>query len=210
MLIAVCGIDGSGKTTQIDMLAKKLGIENTSAITLTKQPTEWYRKDIRLRALLNEELEETDLLLRELALFAASDRLRHIQTEIIPSLDAGKVVISDRYVFSTFAYFLSRGLDDIEWLKLINQHAIQPDLTIFIDTPADVAVKRIIERDGNARKREELNLYKMNNVRKAFVEQPWGQIKNYHVFDGLLDINELHEQIYTKVQYQIKIKNRGI
>lgn len=197
MLIAICGIDGSGKTTQIKRLEKKL-IQNHNTY-LTKQPTAWYRQDERLRSLLNQEIEETELLLRELALFAASDRLRHIQQEIIPKLNQGYYVLSDRYVFSTYTYFLARGINDINWLKEINKFALKPAMTFYIDVPAEIALERVIARDGQSTKREETNLERMKKVRSYFLQQPWGEEENYYILNGLESPEVIEEEILKRV-----------
>ena len=201
MLVAICGIDGAGKTTQIEKLKKALNLEND--VFTTKQPSDWYRKDSRLRAFLNQEMEESEILLQELALFAASDRLRHIQTEVFPKLEEGDIVITDRYVFSTYAYFLARGINDIEWLKNINRHAPTPDVTIYIDIPIDVAIKRIIERDGESKKREELDVKRMSKVRDVFLKQPWGEVENYYTIDGLKPLEEKADEI-LKIVTEVK------
>jgi len=113
-LFVVCGIDGSGKSTQISNLARYLE-EKSYEVVKTRQPTDMYRQDAVVRAALNLDISP-HVVAEELALFSAFDRARHIREVINPALAQGKIVLSDRYVYSTFAYFLSRGLTDIEWL----------------------------------------------------------------------------------------------
>ena len=187
MLIAFCGIDGSGKTTQITQLKQSLERKGFS-VFCTKEPTDWYRKDERVRRLLNREGASDKLIAEELALFAAADRLRHIQTDIIPNEAEGKVVITDRYVYSTYAYFMARGINDFKWLQSLNRYVPVPDLTFYLDVDPVEAVRRIIARDGKSRKKEETDLHAMNTVRNVFISQPWGAIDNYHVIGGNDDI----------------------
>lgn len=191
MLIAFCGIDGSGKTTQLVELEKAL-INNNYSVYRTKQPSDWYRKDDRVRKILNQECVD-DMLSRELALFAATDRLRHIQTEIMPHEKRGEVVLTDRYVFSTYAYFMARGIDDFEWLQALNRFVPMPDITFYIDIDVNCALQRIIARDGKFTKKEETDLDTMSKVRTTFLQQPWGEMNDYYVLDGTKSIKEISE-----------------
>jgi dTMP kinase len=179
--VAVCGIDGSGKTTQIGAIVDFLRARRETLST--RQPSDLYRNDPTVRALLNLEVAGPEIS-RELALFAAFDRARHLRTEVFPVLERGGAVVSDRYVYSTYSYFLARGIDDIDWLKAINCLAPEPDVTIYIDVAPDIAIQRIIRRDGSSRKREEIDVERMSVVRSAFVAQPWGTSDSYHVIDG--------------------------
>ena len=76
------------------------------------------------------------------ALLFAVDRVDHVEKEIKPMLENGKIVVSDRYVYSTLAYQGAAGLD-IKWIEEINRLALSPDLAIYIDVPPEVVVKRI-------------------------------------------------------------------
>ncbi len=180
--VAVCGIDGSGKTTQV-AVARDYLLATTPNVVVTKQPTDLYRNDPEVRALLDLRRDDT-YLTAELALLAAFDRARHIRTRILPSLAADGCVISDRYVYSTYCYFMARGIGDLGWLKAINRLAPEPDLTIYLDVPPEVAAQRVIARDGSSRKREELDITRMTTVRSYFVEQPWGRSDRFHTVDG--------------------------
>lgn len=194
MLIAFCGIDGSGKTTQIINL-KNILEKNGYTVFCTKEPSDWYRKDERVRRVLNQDMTGEKFLVEELALFAATDRLRHIQTEIIPHLEKGEIVITDRYVFSTYAYFTARGITDFIWLQSLNKYVPLPDLTFYIDVDPEDAIKRIISRDGKSMKKEETDMEAMRKVREVFVSQPWGEIPNYHVINGSQEIEKIATSI---------------
>ncbi len=76
------------------------------------------------------------------ALLFAADRVQHVMEDIQPALDAGKVVITERYIYSSLAYQSARGLPQA-WIKKINERVPKPDLAIVIDVPAEVALKRI-------------------------------------------------------------------
>jgi len=164
-LIVICGLDGAGKTTQIEALGDHCRQRNLS-VCLTRQPTEWYRRDPFVQSYLKNggNLSQS----YSLALFAAADRHRHINEVIVPALSAGKIVISDRYVFSSLAYFRIRGVAD-KFVEYINRGIPRPDHTFFLDVPAAVLLKRLQERDGNALKFEEKSEHKLNELRSAFL-----------------------------------------
>ncbi len=197
MLIAFCGVDGSGKTTQINLLQNKLKIQGKK-VYVTKQPTDWYRKDKRVRNFLEGRVSNNELI-KELALFSATDRLRQYNNEILPKEKEGYVVIIDRYVYSAYTYFCSRGLE-IEWLKEINRYITLPDVTIYIDTPAEIAYQRIIERDGQSAKKEEKDMEFLMKVTQMFKNQIWGKKDNYFIVDG----NKSKEQISEEVIQIVK------
>ncbi len=76
------------------------------------------------------------------ALLFAADRIQHVVNLITPSVRAGKIVLSERYVYSSLAYQSARGLS-IDWIKKINKYAPKPDMTILIDVPTTVSFARI-------------------------------------------------------------------
>ena len=136
VFIVIEGLDGSGKTTQATILAKKL-YQNHN-IMLTAEPScGKIGTFIRESCLYEEKRLPTEA---EALLFAA-DRIEHMQNEINPALDEGKIVICDRYVYSSLSYQGSAGLS-LDWIKTINACALQPDFAIFID----VAPERVLER----------------------------------------------------------------
>jgi len=76
------------------------------------------------------------------ALLFAADRYEHVENEIIPALDEGRLVVSDRYVYSSLAYQGAAGLD-LKWIEKINEHAMRPDLAIFVDVEPEVVIHRL-------------------------------------------------------------------
>ncbi len=136
IFIVIEGLDGSGKTTQANLLAQKLSKSYT--VLLTAEPSRGkIGTFIREGCLYEDKRLPTEA---EALLFAA-DRIEHMYSEVKPSLDEGKLVICDRYIYSSLAYQGSAGLS-LEWIKTINARALQPDFSIFID----VAPERVLER----------------------------------------------------------------
>lgn len=197
LFVVFCGIDGSGKTTQLTRLASAL---EPRPVVRTRQPSDVYRSDPEVRRYLNKDVtdREAEELLPEMAVFAAFDRLRHLRTLVRPALQRGKIVLSDRYVYSSFAYFTARGLTDLDWLMALNREADQPDLVFYLDIDPEVAIERIIARDGQSHKREELDLKRMRAVSDVFRAQPWGPSGNFRVLDGARPAGELSSLILAE------------
>lgn len=142
LLIAIEGIDGAGKTTQASMLRAVLERAGLDVVS-TKEPTDGShglrikRSSVEGRMSPREELDAFLL-----------DRREHVAGLIAPALTSGKVVIIDRYYFSTAAYQGIRGLDPHELLALNESFAPQPDLLAVLDVPAQVGVARVRSRGG--------------------------------------------------------------
>lgn len=131
------GLDGSGKTTQAKLLAKRL--KKTYGAVYTAEPSNGKIGRLIKQYCLNAEKRMSSIL--EALLFAA-DRFEHVENEILPAIDKGRLVISDRYVYSSLAYQGAAGVD-LAWIDRINEHAISPNLAIFIDVLPEVVVKRL-------------------------------------------------------------------
>ena len=145
MFIVLEGIDGAGKSTQAKMLAK--WFENKGyEVVLTKEPTDTaFGKLIRRLVLTGgkEGIIDGARISKEAeALLFAADRAEHVKKLIEPSLKAGKVVISDRYFYSSLAYQWARGLD-LEWLINLNDFDPRADLVILLHLPVKESIKRL-------------------------------------------------------------------
>ena len=131
------GIDGAGLSTHSHLLYEYLLGRGYSAV-LTKEPTDGLIGGL-IRACLRGEWRTDPLTLQ---LLFVADRSHHVNNLILPALRQGKIVISDRYMFSSIAYgTVSYG--DYEWLKLINSRFPVPDVTFVLDVPVEVALQRI-------------------------------------------------------------------
>lgn len=141
ILIVIEGIDGAGKTTQAEILLEKLeekGFETASY----REPSEskWGR-EIKRKAALPDSIspeEELDLFLK--------DRRENVEKNLKPGLEEKKVIVLDRYYYSTIAYQGARGID-LEMLRRINEDfAVRPDLVFILDVDAQKGLKRIENR----------------------------------------------------------------
>ena len=141
LFICIEGIDASGKTTQAKLLVKNLNEKGYEAI-YTSEPTNGFFGQILRRKILYGNKRVPAVI--EALLFAL-DRLEHVKKEIEPTLKEGKIVVSDRYLYSSIAYQGAAGLD-LTWIEEINRWAIKPDLAIYLDVPAEVVIKRLKEK----------------------------------------------------------------
>jgi dTMP kinase len=137
VFICIEGLDGCGKTTQAKLLVKKLK-KHYDAV-YTAEPSRGEIGKFIKKNCLNAERRGSVLV--EALLFAA-DRVDHVQNEVSPALGKGRVVVSDRYVYSSYAYQGAAGLE-LEWIEELNEHAIRPDLAIFIDVKPETVVQRL-------------------------------------------------------------------
>jgi dTMP kinase len=142
------GIEGSGKSTHIKLLAGFLNDEKIPAL-VTQEPagTEIGRKigDILFNRRHREMFSETELLL-----FCAA-RAQHVREVIMPALAAGKYVLCDRFSDATFAYqSAGRGLD-ADFIRTLNDYCapgLKPDLTLLFDLPVEAGLQRAARRDA--------------------------------------------------------------
>ena len=154
------GIDGSGKTTQINQLSKWLNstdlIPENNQLVITREPggTE-LGKSIR-SLLLDISRGKSPDSITELLLYAA-DRSQHVDEIIRPTLNKGDWVISDRFCGSTLAYQgYGRKLDVniIKDLEIIATKGISPDITFLLDIPVEESIKRRINRKDDRIEKE--------------------------------------------------------
>ncbi|RSI12880.1 dTMP kinase [Streptococcus sanguinis] len=196
ILIAFEGLDGSGKTTQIKKLNSWF-IDNEIEVFITKQPTDFYRNDKRVRDYLDFGIAPN---MYSIALLAAADRTFQLSTEINPKLSNNINVICDRYIYSSLAFFKARGIDYDEILH-INKDFTVPDLVIFLDIPPTKALVRVERRDKGNLKFEEKDSKIFDNVRNNFLEiLPEDAL----IIDSTQDVDTIFEIIVKKVEKIMK------
>lgn len=189
------GLDGSGQSTQVALSAKFLREEKGFEVVVTKEPTLDSEAGRRIREILGEKIKIEPAELQELF---AQDRKEHLENLIIPALKAGKIVISDRYFFSSFAF---GSLDcDLEWLIKLNDDFILPDFTFLLKVSPEVCIERIEKRG------EEIKLFE----KREKLEKVWqGYEKlldrfNIKVIDGERSIEEVFEDIKKDMEMFLK------
>jgi len=135
--ITIEGIDGCGKSTHTKLLARWLKSIGREVVTTDEPTNEVIGKTIKmiLKGKLKVPVEVEALLF-------AADRGQHISGLIAPATRSGKIVINERYLYSSLAYQSARGMPE-EFLRKINSYVPKPDLAILIDVPATVTLTRI-------------------------------------------------------------------
>jgi dTMP kinase len=190
------GIDGSGKSTQLRLLADDLRFRGFNVLT-TQQPggTPLGR---RLREAFLDT-EENIAPMAELLLFAA-DRAQHVEFLIKPALTEGKIVISDRYADATTAYQgAGRGFSPSvirEVIKLATG-GLKPDLTLFFDLPVEDSLQRTTQRNemGELKNRlDKENTEFYQRVRNAYLEIIAKETKRFRVIDAAQSIEQVHAE----------------
>ena len=184
--IVIEGLDGSGKTTQARLLVQKMQSSH-NAIYTTEPSRGKIGSFIRERCLYEEKRLDSAV---EALLFAA-DRVEHVQNEVIPALNEGQLVVSDRYLYSSLAYQGSAGLN-IDWIDAINKHALKPDLAVFIDVAPEIVLKRL-----NRKKSVMETVETQKKVREIYMKF----VANGALIriDGDMPINEVSEALHTRV-----------
>jgi len=156
IFITLEGIDGSGKDTQAKMLAKYLEKKGYSVL-ITREPGGTSVGEKIREILLNPEIEKVDSR-AEVLLFAAS-RAQIVSNVIKPALKEGKIVISNRYVDSSYTYQGMAREIGLDWVIEVNKWATRellPDITFFLDIPEEVGLERV-DRSRNIRDKIEKN-----------------------------------------------------
>jgi dTMP kinase len=163
IFICVEGLDGCGKTTQAKLLVRRL--KGDYDAVFTAEPSDGRIGKLIKKHYLHAEKRGSAVV--EALLFAA-DRLEHLKSEVLPALDEGKLVVSDRYIYSSFAYQGTAGLD-LKWIEKINEHAVHPDLALFIDVEPETVIRRL-KRNRSVMENLETQL-KVREIYLRFVDK---------------------------------------
>ncbi len=154
------GIDGAGKTTIAKMLIRDLE-EKGCKVLYTYEPTD--SEVVKLIKTSYSDLRDPYID----ALTFALDRLLHIKTKVLPALEQGYVVISDRYFYSSVAYQSASGAP-FEWVLEVNKWALKPDLAVYLDVDPTTALAR--KRGASTRFPEFENQEFLVRVREAYLK----------------------------------------
>jgi dTMP kinase len=145
-LVAICGFDGSGKSTlEAALLA---AITPTRPCVPAWAPTEWWRQDANVTRTLFGKGDGQVLPEEALLHFNLADCHVHQAATILPALARGEVVIGNRYLFDMLALFEARGLALPGWLPEAVDQLVRPDFCFVLDGAAGLMVDRLVRRDG--------------------------------------------------------------
>lgn len=194
------GIDGAGKSTQLTLICDFL-LQNGINFVLTREPGGTHLSEKIRQLILNESMSiETEALL----MFAS--RQEHFKQVILPNLEAGTWVISDRFVDSSYAYQCGgRGLNSekIDILKQWTLGDFQPDLTFLFDTDPEIAHQRVVQSRHHLDRFEQMNVEFFQNVRAYFLKLSNEFPNRIKIINCSQSINTINDIIIQEVSAKI-------
>ncbi len=198
LFIVFEGIDGSGKSTQVKILANKLAIEGHKVYT-TFEPTDNPIGQM-IRSIFNHKMEADH---KTIAGLFVADRLHHLQNNvdgILKKLEDGFTVIMDRYYFSSYAYHgVHMPLDWVIQANALSAELLRPDLNIFIDISVEESMKRI------SKGRDSIELYEtkenLANVKKIYLKafEKLKQVEKICTINGERNEEEIALEVWENV-----------
>jgi len=201
--IALEGIDGSGKSTQVKLLSDKLKKEGFKIYT-TFEPTDSPIGSV-IKNIFRHRIEADH---RTIAGLYVADRLDHLLNKtngILKKMEEGYTVVTDRYYFSSYAYQGTHmSMDWVIQANSLSAELLRPDLTIFIDVQPEVSMQRLSEG------RDMIQLYEslenLHNVRSKYMEA-FDKLKNEEIVfitDGNSPVDAIANDVWTKVYSLLK------
>ena len=187
------GIDGCGKSTAAKSLYGYLKEERLPVI-LTKEPSMESEAGRKIRRILKGEIAVS---VEERQQLFTDDRKEHVARVIVPALAEGKIVISDRYFFSTFALGAATGAD-LEWLISINTKFIMPDLCFLVAVSPEVGLGRVCARGEGMELHDKFDIQKRAGDTYALLAE---RFPIFRTVDGEKPIDEVSKavrEIYEK------------
>jgi dTMP kinase len=194
------GIEGCGKSTQIEMAASAIRLDGRDAL-LTREPGGTTIGE-RIRSVLLDSAHHRMAPIAELLLYAAA-RNQHVEEVILPAMEAGKIVLCDRYADATTAYQGAARRIDAKILSDIHAIATEglwPDLTVLLDLPAAEGLARARERNRlsdaaneDRFEREELEFHE--RVREGYLAIAKASLERVVVVDASGSQSDVHARI---------------
>ncbi len=193
MLINLEGIDGCGKSTQCKLLKGKFQEKNENVIVL-KEPTNG-KYGVKLWEMLKGQRKATT---EEILHLFVMDRKEHVNEKISPALNDGKIVLMDRYYYSTMAYQAAAGID-VDRIRKDNEFAPKPDIVLIFDLPVDLAMKRVVGHSvADAFEKEE----HLEKVRQAYLNLESDPL--VRIIDSSRTPDEIFDEVWNLVS---EVKN---
>ncbi|MDH5186618.1 MAG: dTMP kinase [bacterium] len=205
VLIAFEGIEGSGKTTQAELLYQNLKEKSIPCI-FSREPGGTEIGE-RIREILLDPKNQKMHAKTELLLYLAN-RCQHAYEKILPELQKGTVIITDRFSDSSLAY-QGKGRDlSFKVVSRLNKFAtfgIKPDLVILVDVPVEIGLTRTMQKTLDRLEQEEVKFHKA--VRDGYRQLAKRAPKRIKLFDGMKEIEKLQEEINQVVLDFLKKKS---
>lgn len=198
------GPDGSGKSSQMRILAERLRSQGREVVETQEPGGTEIGRQIR-SILLNADNQKLCPVAEMLLYFAA--RAQNFDERILPAWERGAVVLSDRFTDSTLAYQgggRKLGQDVVLQLHDIACHGLQPDLTICLDVDAEVGLRRVRSRNGAARDRiEEETIDFHQRVRDIYLELGRQHPERIKIVDGNGPMEDVAARVWRVVEARV-------
>jgi len=189
------GLDGSGQSTQVALLEEFLKTKRYKVLK-TKEPTKQSRAGRIIEKALNKKTKISPKKLQELF---CQDRKWHLKNVVIPALKKDKIVICDRYFFSTLAYGMAEGLS-LKNLTKLNEKFLLPDIIFFLDVKPAICLQRIEKRgEEKALFEEKEKLEKVYVYYKKALKE-FEKVTKIFIINGERSIEEVFSKIKKIIQ----------
>ena len=208
MFITFEGVEGSGKTTQIESVGAALE-EKGHSVTVTREPG-GTKTGENIRQLLLDSLDGSVGQETELLLYMAS-RAQHVRDVIRPALSSGAVVLCDRFADATLAYQSGgRGLpeDTVTELNVLATGGVGPNLTVLLDIPEEEGLARARGRGGELDRMEREGGSFLRDVRKAYLEIARRDPGRVKVIDATLPAEQVTGEIVALIEKALEARKK--
>lgn len=203
IFITMEGPDGSGKTTALQQVVPRLQNTMEKRVIATREPGGSPIAE-KIRQLILDPLH-TEMDSRTEALLYAASRRQHLVEKVIPVLEKGDIIFCDRFVDSSIAYQgYARGIGE-DGIRGINQFAteeIEPDVTLYIDVPAEIGIQRIKasldDREYNRLDQEKITFHE--KVRAGYLQLAKENPERIVVIDGTMSREAVAEACYQVIK----------
>lgn len=185
-LVALEGIDNVGKSSHIDRLERRLTANQIEVVT-TKELT------TKVGSVVWDYLRTGDFSSHMKALLFAADRVERVEKQVMPAINAGRLVIADRWALSAMVYRFVEGFDT-EYVSAVNSLTLQPDLTFLLDISGAMS----IQRRNLTQKPEAYSEDFLNRARNHYLELAKGDPKVI-VIDGSQPFMNINDQLYERI-----------
>jgi dTMP kinase len=200
-LVVVEGVDGAGRSTQLDLLELWLKVQGYAVLR-----SDWNSSKLVARTIRDARRQQS-LTPLTYSVLHATDVAARQEGEIIPALKAGFVVLADRYVFTAFARDTARGVDP-DWIYNLYSFAIRPDIALYLRIPTDVSLERIRSMAGEVSFEEADESASVRGALKSFREFQERVIAEYdrlvepfhlRTVDASRPLRDVQQEVRTEV-----------
>lgn len=210
-LITIEGTDGTGRSTQVELLKSWLEVQGYAVID-----TGWTRSNLMHKSI---ELAKSGNMMDRMtfSLLYATDFADRLENQILPALKSGQIVLADRYIFTAFVRDSVRG-PDRQWIRDLFGFALVPDLVLYLKIDMETLIPRVIESGGMNYWEAGMDLHMGQDLFDSFVNYQSALISEYdelakeygfEVIDGRKDVDEIQSRIREKVKEILRKSKAG-